>query len=303
MHYSRRKFLQTSALTVAALSFKSRLLANFASPEVLAIQLYSLRDDMSKDPKNTLKQLADIGYKNVEHANYVDRKFYGYSPKEFKNILGDLGLRMPSGHVSFGPDSWDSSKNDFTDKWKYTVEDAIVAGQQFVISPWMDESFRKDYDGLLKVLELFNQCGAYCKKAGVTYGYHNHNFEFNTRFKGKLIYDIILEKTDPDLVAQQMDMGNMYGAGGIGLDILKKYPNRFKLFHVKDEIKSKTGEMHDGFESTVIGKGILPVKKTIDYARKYGGTSYFIIEQESYQDLTPIASAKADYEIMKKWGY
>lgn len=303
MDITRRKFLYTGALSIAALSFKKSLLAASASREKMGIQLYSLRDDMGKDPKNTLMQLAAIGYENVEHANYVDRKFYGYAPREFKKVLSDVGLRMPSGHVSFGPDAWDEGKKEFTDKWKYTVEDAITAGQQYVISPWMDESYRKDYDGLLHVLDLFNKCGAYCKKSGIEFGYHNHNFEFNTKFKGKLIYDIILEHTDPKLVAQQMDMGNMYGAGGVGLDILKKYPGRFKLFHVKDEIKSKTGEMDDGFESTVLGKGILPVKETIDYARKYGGTSYFIIEQESYQDLTPIAAAKEDYQAMKKWGY
>ena len=66
---------------------------------ITGIQLYSVRDDMKKDPAGTLKQLAAMGYKNVEHANYVDRKFYGYSASEFKKVLDDLGLHMPSGHT------------------------------------------------------------------------------------------------------------------------------------------------------------------------------------------------------------
>ena len=93
---------------------------------------------MKVDPLGTLKLLAEMGYKNVEHANYVDRKFYGYTAKEFKKILKDLGMKMPSGHTVFGKDHWDGGKKDFTDKWKFTVEDAATMGQQFVISPWLD---------------------------------------------------------------------------------------------------------------------------------------------------------------------
>ena len=84
----------------------------------------------------------------------------------------------------------------------------------------------------------------------------------------------------------------------------KQYPNRFELMHVKDEIKTeKAGEMGGGFESTVLGKGILPVKEIIDLGKKSGGTIHFIIEQESYQGKTPVDSVKEDLAIMKQWGY
>jgi sugar phosphate isomerase/epimerase len=231
----------------------------------------------------------------------VDRKFYGYSPTDFKKILEDQGLKMPSGHTKFGKEHWDEAKNDFTDVWKYTVEDAATAGQRYVISPWLDESLRKNTDELKRFLELFNKNGELCQKSGMKFGYHNHNFEFDTMIDGKRLYDVILASTDPKLVAQQMDMGNMYGAGGRPLELLKQYPGRFELLHVKDEIKSSKGDMN-GYESTKLGTGVIQVKEVLDLARK-SGTAYYIIEQESYQGNSPIDAVKEDFTIMKNWGY
>ena len=136
------------------------------------------------------------------------------------------------------------------------------------------------------------------------FGYHNHDFEFSQSLNNKKVFDIIMENTDPSLVAQQLDIGNMYHAGGIALDIMKQYPGRFELMHVKDEIKTTgNGEMGGGYESCVFGKGIIPVKEIVDLGKKSGGTIHFIVEQESYQGMTPIDSIKQDYDIMKKWGY
>src|SRR3954451_5430570 len=103
MDTSRRTFLKKSALAVAGTTiFSGEIFAEKRAPEVLGVQLYSVRDDMEKDPLGTLKQISAIVYKHVEHANYVDRKFYGYSASEFKKVLDALGLQMPSGHTRFG---------------------------------------------------------------------------------------------------------------------------------------------------------------------------------------------------------
>ncbi len=119
-----------------------------------------------------------------------------------------------------------------------------------------------------------------------------------------MIYDIILENTEPALVTQQMDIGNMYEGGGRPLDLLKKYPGRFESMHVKDEIlATKKDDKSKKYESCILGKGIVPVKKVVDLAKKIGGTTEFIIEQESYQGNSPLASMKEDLNIMKKWGY
>jgi sugar phosphate isomerase/epimerase len=303
MKTSRRTFIKNGGLAVAGtFLFSSDLLAAEKKKSITGVQLYSVRDDMKADPSGTLKKLADMGYKYVEHANYVDRKFYGWSAAEFKKVLDDLGLQMKSGHTVMNAKAWDEAKNEFTDSWKYTVEDAAIVGQQYVISPWLDDAYRKNIDGLKRFLAVFNKSGELCKKSGMKFGYHNHDFEFNTQVDGQRLYDIILKETDPDLVIQQMDMGNMYSAGGRPMELLKQYPGRFKSFHVKDEIKTKKGGEGE-YESAVLGTGVMQVKQVIKMAKKIGGTEHFIIEQESYQGKAPLDSVKEDLQIMKKWGY
>lgn len=302
MNTSRRTFIRSTALAMAGAGLFPGVLSAAPKPgELMGIQLYSIRDDMKKDPAATLKLLADIGYRYVEHANYIDRKFYGYDAAAFRKLLDGLNLKMPSGHTVMGPQHWDAGKKDFTDSWKYTVDDAAVVGQEYVISPSLAESLRKTYDDIKAYMEVFNKCGELCKKSGMKFGYHNHDFEFSQKLNDKTLYDIILEFTDPQLVIQQMDIGNMYGGGGRALNLLQKYPGRFASLHVKDEIKSDKGDM-GGYESTILGKGIIETKKITDLARKQG-TKHFIIEQESYQGKTPLECAKEDFLIMKKWGY
>ena len=301
MRTSRRSFIQTSAVLVAGSTLLSKTAFAISNPsEIIGIQLYSVRDDMKKDPMGTLTQLAKMGYKYVEHANYVDRKFYGYTASEFKKVLDGLGLKMPSGHTVMGKNHWDAAKKDFSDSWKYTVEDAAYMGQQYVISPWMDESMRKTYDDMVSYLDVFNKCGELCRKSGMKFGYHNHWAEFTEELNGTKLFDIMMRKLDVNKVVMQLDIGNMYIGGAKALDVIGQYPGKFELIHVKDEIAVDTKEK---YESAILGKGIIPVKEVLDICRKTGGTKVFIIEQESYQGKTPQSCVKEDLDIMKKWGY
>jgi len=302
MNKSRREFIKKGTLTVAGLSIASNsIFALGKSEEITGIQLYSVRNDMKKDPMDTLTKIAKMGYKYVEHANYVERKFYGWEPSEFNKILSDLGMKMPSGHTVLGKDHWSDSNKDFTDQWKYTVEDAANMGQEFVISPWLDESLRQNKDDLIKYMKVFNKCGELCAKSGMKFGYHNHDFEFSQKLDGTRVYDIILDNTDPDLVIQQLDIGNMVNGGANAEEVMKKYPGRFPSMHVKDEIESSGGR--EKYESTILGSGVVDVKAICDLGRKSGGTKHFIIEQEAYQGKTPMESVKIDLDRMKSWGY
>jgi sugar phosphate isomerase/epimerase len=298
----RRDFLKNSTFALVG----SNLLTEnaFSTPKIkhsVGIQLYSVREDMKKNPLETLKKVAEMGYANVEHANYVDGKFYGWTAQEFRKILDDLGLKMPSGHTVFGKTHWDEAKKDFTDIWKKLIEDAAICGQKYVISPWLDISYRKDFDQLKRFMEVFNKNGELCKASGMKFGYHNHDFEFSLKLSSVKVYDIILQNTDSNLVAQQLDIGNMYGGGGRAAELLNQYPGRFELMHVKDEIKSE--KEHGGWESSILGVGVIGVKEVIDLGKKSGGTTQFIIEQESYQGKEPLDCIKEDLAIMKKWGY
>jgi len=301
MKISRRSFVQNSAVLLAGSALLPKAAFAAAKPsEIVGIQLYSVREDMKKDTKGTLARLAKIGYKHVEHANYIDRKFYGFTPSEFKKILDDLGLKMPCGHTVMAKNHWDDNKKDFSDTWKYTVEDAAYMGQKYVISPWMDESMRKTYDDISLYMEVFNLCGELCQKSGMKFGYHNHHFEFSEKLNGIKIFDIMMQKLDVNKVIMQLDIGNMYIAGAKALDVIGQYPGKFEMIHVKDEIAVASPEK---YESAILGKGIIPVKEVLDLCRKSGGTRVYIIEQESYQGKSPLECMKENFEAMKEWGY
>lgn len=301
MSMNRRVFLKNTAITAGAAIISNKIFAGLPPEgELTGVQLYSVRDDMRVDPLGTLKKVAAMGYKHVEHASYNDRKFYGYPAKEFRKILDDLGLKMPSGHTVLSNRHWDASKNEFTDLWKYTVEDAAILGQTFVISPSLPPDNRKTADDVKAFMLVFNKSGELCAKSGMRFGYHNHDFEFTQKMGDTTLFDMILKETDPKLVIQQLDIGNMINGGAKALDIMQKYPGRFVSMHVKDEIAATGG--HEKFESTILGTGVVPVKEVIDLGRKWG-TKHFIIEQESYQGKQPLDSIREDLAIMKKWGY
>ena len=304
MNTSRRNFVKSGALiALGAAAFPRSIFAAEKRKKkgMVGLQLYSIRDDMGKDPLGSLTQIAKMGYEYVEHANYVDRKFYGYSAPEFRKMLDGLNLKMISGHTVMRKDHWDAAKNDFSDSWKYTVEDAAVLGQKWVISPSMDETMRKTYDDFKKYMDIFNKSGELCKKSGMKFGYHNHDFEFREKLNNEKLFDIIMRSINPDLVALQLDMGNLYNGGAVALDVMNQYPGRFEIVHVKDEIAAKGGE--EKYESTILGEGIVNTQKVVELASTKGGTKCYIIEQESYGAKTPMECAKADLEIMKKWGY
>ena len=269
---------------------------------IVGLQLYSIRDEMKNDPLGSLTEIAKMGYVYVEHANYVDGRFYGYAPKEFRKVLDDLGLKMISGHTVMRKEHWDEAKNDFSDSWKLLVDDAAVLGQKYVVSPSMDETMRSNYDDFKRYMEIFNKCGQLCNRQGMKFGYHNHSFEFAESLNGEKLFDIMMKSMDPGLVVVQLDMGNLYNGGAIALDVVKQYPGRFENLHVKDEIEAPAGG-NEKYESTIIGEGIVNTKEVTDLATKIGGAQVYIIEQESYQGKTPMECVKKDLEIMKKWGY
>jgi len=302
MKTSRRNFVRTGALAaLGTMLLPGSALAAKKKKGIVGLQLYSVRDEMSKDPLGTLKQVSKMGYKYVEHANYINRKFYGYTAPEFKKVLDDLGLKMVSGHTVMGRQHWDDTIKDFSDSWKLTVEDAGVLQQKYVVSPSMDNSMRKTYDDFMRYMDVFNKCGELCKKQGMKFGYHNHDFEFSEKLNDVKLFDIMMKSINPELVVIQLDIGNLYNGGAVALDVVRQYPGRFENIHVKDEIKAASG--NEKYESTIIGEGIVNAREVVDLATKIGGTTCYIIEQESYQGKAPLECVELDLKIMKKWGY
>ncbi len=301
MTTTRRDFLRTAAFALAgtALMAKTGCSTGDAKRRItLAVQLYCVREDMQRDPQGSLEKLANMGYTHVEHANYVNHQFYGWEAREFRKVLDDLGLRMPSGHTVLNPDHYNDSTGDFTDEWKKLVDDAAYMGQEYVISPWMNPDMYSSYDNFMWFMDVFNKCGELCQKQGMRFGYHNHDFEFRETLNGETLWDLIMNNTDADKVVMQLDTGNMYVAGAKAKEVLAQYPGRYDNIHIKDMIEREDG----GYESCLLGQGLVPVREILDLAVD-SGTELVVIEQEAYQGKTPMERMEENLEVMRSWGY
>ena len=259
-----------------------------APGKFIGLQLYSVRDDMNKDVPGTIAKMGAIGYKFVEAANYGDGKVYGMEPVEFKNLCEANGMKFYGAHT--GQDVPDESKWDETMAWW----DACIAAHQsagvkWIVQPWLGETGYASLDGLKKYCEYFNAVGEKCNAAGIRFGYHNHNKEFETVLDGKPVYDWMLELTDPEKVMFELDLYWIQVGGGKATDYFEKYPGRFMLWHIKD--KTELG----GVDAIVDFAPIFAEKEK-------AGMEYGIVEVEEY-NFEPIESCKKSIDFLKAADY
>ncbi len=234
-----------SALLATVLMFSTNSYAdNLAKPKKeVCIQLYSLRtilDGVNKDGKvsesytKLLKDLADMGYTSVETANYDNGKFYGRTPQQFKEDCEKAGLKVLSAHTNRGLSDQELASGDFTEAmkwWKQCIADHKAAGMEYIVCPWM--GVPKTMKDLLTQCKYLNEIGKLCKQSGIKFGYHNHSHEFQ-KVEGKTMYDVMLENTDPEYVFFEMDVFWTVWGQNSPVNYFKKYPGRFKMFHIKD---------------------------------------------------------------------
>jgi len=240
-----------------------------------------LRDIIPDDPKGTLAQLASFGFNQIEGYDGDQGMFWNMGHKDFKMFLDDQGLDMVSSHCNI--------RENFEEK----AEQAAEIGMKYLICPYIGpQKSMKDWQ---KVTDRFNECGAICKKAGIRFAYHNHAYSFKA-FSGMIPHDFIMEQTDPDLVDHEMDIYWVVTGGADPAEYLKKYPNRFKLCHVKDRMKDAGDERQ---ASCDLGTGIIDYPSILKVAADTG-MEYFIMEQERYDNSTSIKSAEAGAEYLKK---
>lgn len=277
---TRRQFL----IDTGTLALGSTLLPSFIAPakkvKDVGIELYTFRNEMMADALGTLKQIAALGIKEIESARSTKGHYYGYKPKEMKQVCNDLGMNLRSGHVHID------------DQWQQTINDAAEAGQEYVICSSMPQS-GQNVANYKKVAEIFNKAGEDCKKLNIKFGYHNHEYEFEQE-NGQVLYDILLNNTEAGLVHMQLDLGWVIVAGKNPIDYFNKFPGRFPLWHLKDMDMAKK-------KSTEFGKGGLDIKAMFKNI-KQSGMKYFFIEQEEYSD-TPLASMQHNMAYLKKLNF
>ncbi len=266
----------------------------FAQKKWGGMTLYTVRTEMGKDPKATLKAVADLGYKYIEAVDYKDGKFYGMTPDEFKSYTKSLGLKPISVHMG-------SMTLDNADK---LVADVKAAGFKYFIAPVppmgmfkFDQKTRTlGMEGTMeKLADILNTIAQKAKGAGLEFLYHNHDFEFKANKDGVVPIDYLLEHLDAKYVNFQMDLYWVTKAGADPVAYFQKYPGRFKIWHVKD--------MDEQGRFAPVGKG------NIDFARilqnkKLSGMKYYIVEQDqTFDGMQPMEAIKISRDGLSKFGF
>src|SRR5882672_2580366 len=258
-------------------------------------------DELAKDFDGTLKKVGAIGYKEVEAAG-----FYNKSAAEFRKSIEGAGLTIPSAHYSL---------QDLLDGFDAKLAFAHELGLKYIICsfPFVANPDRfhaeKYYEEISRGITLddwkwnfdqFSRLGEKTKKAGIAFGYHNHNMEFR-KLSGVLVYDELLRLTDPTLVKMEMDIGWVAGAGYDPVAYLEKFPGRYELFHVKDINAGPPTTEGEGAGSTELGHGTIDWKKVFAAAKKASVEHYFVEQEEPFKNHPVMEAIRIDYEFLSKF--
>jgi sugar phosphate isomerase/epimerase len=283
---TRRQFLQQASLATTGLLISKKDWFS-KNNKTIGLQLYTLRNEVSKDLKSTIARIAQIGYKNVETFGYSDGKYFGLSTADFAAIFKQNNLNTPSGHYTL-PDYL--SKGD-VDDLKRAVEDSKPLSHDFFVVPYLVDTLRTSLDDYKRLADRLNKAGGIVKDAGMRLAYHNHNFEFKDWGDGKTGYDILLTQTDQKLVFFEMDMYWVTKAGADPIKLIQANPGRFKMWHVKD--MDSTPEK----TFTEVGTGVINYKEIFKY-KKLSGMEHFFVEQDQIK-IDPYDSISKSLEYIK----
>lgn len=283
MSNTRRSFLRGAALTGVALSmpFKNELMAMAANSKPFGLQLWSVKQALAKDPVGVLKQIAANGYKKIESFEGGKGMFWGMKNTEFKKVMDDLGMNMVSSHC-----------NDTGNLASFERKAAAAGeiGLKYLICAFKGP--QKSIDNFKQFSDEFNACGEIAKKHGLRFAYHNHDYSFKA-MDGIIPQDLMMKNTDSTIVDFEMDMYWTAAAGVDPVAYMDKFPNRFKLVHVKDMTKTATGH-----ESCVIGKGTIDYKNLLSKVAKRG-VAHMIVEQEAYTGTNELDAARDNAMFVK----
>jgi sugar phosphate isomerase/epimerase len=304
---TKREFLKKlGLLTVGGMvggsmapAIASNSKSNFLAPKkIIGLQLYSLGKELTEDVPNGLKKVVKIGYSTAEAASYRDGKMYGYDVPEFKKVAGDAGLKITGSHVNPPVRKYTKENaGEIADFWKKAADDHAKLGVNTLVQPGMPQM--ENHDDVAIVCEVFNKAGEIAKDAGIKWGYHNHNHEFERVVKeedkgkqrnpwmpvGDVIYDLMLEGTDPDLVFFEMDVYWTVMGQNDPLEYFEKYAGRFPVLHIKDR--------------SVLGQsGMMNFKNIFTKAYKNGLDEYFVELEGIKAGMTQFEGVKECFEYL-----
>lgn len=234
---NRRGFLTAAAATTAAAVGASTVLAAPAAAhggggghgrhrvprDHISIQLYTLRNILAIDFEGTVAELADIGYRRVEHAGFVGR-----SVEEFKAVMDANGIWVSSGHVGI-PQPFDAAA------WQASLENSLFLGSKYIVHPFFSPA-EPSVEAWTAFAHDLNRAGRQARRVGLRFGYHNHHFEF-LRLPddpSRNPFDVLVEETDPRYVHFELDLFWVTRGARDPVDVLRRIERRVPQYHVKD---------------------------------------------------------------------
>nr|WP_299069163.1 sugar phosphate isomerase/epimerase [uncultured Allomuricauda sp.] len=268
---NRRAFITQSAV-VGSLVITPISWSMMKQPKYkMGYQLYSIRDEMAKNPIETLNSLKAMGYQDFEIYGFDDEKgtYYGFKSTEFKRILDDLGLSVTSGHYGFSPylEKSEDEMKRFVDR---CIAGAKALNSKYITWPWIAPE-QRTIDNFKLMSQKLNVIGEQIIKADLDFAYHNHGFEFED-YDGENGFDIILSETDSSLVKLEMDMyWVMRSSNYTPKELIDSQPGRYVLWHIKDMDKVTR-------DYTELGNGSIDYLEILPDPVK-SGLEYYYIEQ------------------------
>jgi sugar phosphate isomerase/epimerase len=290
---SRRDFVKGAAACAAMLEARDLWASPLGLP--LGLQLYSVRELLPKDYDGTLRQVGALGYQECEGAG-----FYNHTAAEVKQAMAQAGLHCVSSHYSL------QQLQSLDDILKFGQElglEYIVCSAPLLRDPskakglgWAAALETMSADDWKWDIDLLNKTGERVRAEGMKFAYHNHFIEFHEH-DGFMPYDLLLQQTDPKLVAMEMDCGWVVIGGHKPEDYLTRYPNRYVMLHIK-EFKLEGWKPGEEPVSTELGRG------SIDYisifrAAKKAPIRHIFVEQEQFPDMPVMQALKTDADWLK----
>lgn len=282
---NRRAFIKQASLWLAGGMVVPRLLSSCDSSapgKRIGLQLYSLRD-MVQDSgiREVLKTVAKMGYTNLETASYDNGKIYGLPPAEFKKMVDDLGMTCTSAHLS---QAFTKEKEaEVMAWWDKAIEAHHRLGVKYMVQPWMPVDEQTTLDDVKMYCDYFNTVGYKTAAANISFGYHNHDFEFR-KINGQVIFDFLLKNVSKNHVMFELDVFWCHKGGYDPVTYLKNYADQIKLVHLQDEKEigaSGTMNFHAIFDQM--------------YANNIQD---WYVEVEKYTNNDPVASVQQSFDFL-----
>jgi sugar phosphate isomerase/epimerase len=273
----RRTFARTLGLSLAGVAFDAHVASAGRRLARIGLELYSVRDEMQRDPERTLAAVRRIGYRDVEllwsHGNF------GRTPQQVRSTLDSEGLRAPSAHIA---------PEVILVGWERSLETAGMLGHEYLIVPSLIIDAQRPLDDWRAWADRFNAAGAVARRAGIWLAFHNEP-EHVKPIDGRIPYDVFIDRTDPAFVRFQLDVGNMVMGGGDPMRYLTRYRDRYWSFHLKDVVA-------DHSRDTELGAGTLDLRALLEVIPDIGRKPCYV-EQEGPNN--PLASAQRNFAFLK----